>query len=213
MESFEKNSVFAPQNLVGLLGILWISASCGGAGKTKDVVAPSLLGTWKSSCVASSGDSGHFGSTAFVFAAEKFSLVESVYDKDETCSVGAKHLFDARTEHIYATGNELEAVGIYELDIAVTGYFVTPKSTLMANQFSQLAFCAKGDWELDVDVDLAAKTADETCPVAPNAPISKEKVKTIYKIDGTKLYPGDESGAKDSNSRFTTLLKEPLLKQ
>jgi hypothetical protein len=198
---------------IGAISTLFYVGACGSAGKTKDTNPPSLAGIWSGECVALESDTSRFRKLTYEGSPSSLTIIESVFNKDSTCAAADSNLYELRLESSYATGSEQETVGIYDLDVAITGVFFVMRSELLANQFSQLTYCGKGDWAVGQDVDVSPLTSSETCPIAEPGSLKGSQIKTIYKVDGNKLYPGDNKGPKDANSRFNTLVKEPLLKQ
>ncbi|MBI2601716.1 MAG: hypothetical protein HYW48_01555 [Deltaproteobacteria bacterium] len=149
-----------------------------------------LTGTWEGSCRghATTGEDETLSEKARLVASEKDFSYRIVH------YLGADCLSPDVTAVVlgtYTIGSDSSVVpGAKDLDV------VFDKTVLTFHSFVPPNYCGLTNWELNVPQQIP----DEGCDVDDGPPIKGEKDYTIFKVDGTKLYLGeDESVSADGS--------------
>ncbi len=151
-------------------------ALCGCSKETSDDGVPSLEGgTWKTSCLSSSG-AYQIKSTAF--GSGSYTHTMSIYT-NSTCTGKAVDLTEKGT---YIIGGVAQAgSSSKELDRTLVDMTMTPLTTLAANNYNSMSFCGFTNWTAGVTKSLLGLTCSSSS--MPNAGAVYYDVYSIGSVD------------------------------
>lgn len=172
----------------------------GSAGSTGDVA---LSGAWQQPCTYDP-DNDIYDQYTLTINGNSFGWDGSSYE-DAACSISA---FSLHSQGTFLVGSEKILTSgdtVKEIDISPASANMTLHDDDSVLAFNFIAMCGKTDWAKEVAVNIFSCT--EFKDVA-------EKFYDIYKIDGNKIYFGDDSTGDglSSQTRPTQLESEFLTK-
>jgi hypothetical protein len=168
-------------------GFLALLAGCGSGAKDAankieaKIEAPELTHTWEADKCSNDVIFGTSKRTQYDFSGNIVKRIEQTFSHENCVDPAGTVVYTGS----YKKGDEVQK-DVHAIDMTFTSVSVTALNDTGVKLLNTLKLCGKGDWTINVSVDMTAQNRDKLCPVKA----LPETVFDIYTVEGNKFYWG-----------------------